>query len=295
MLHNDTVITQNSAYDILTGKPSTMRNPCNPNKSLPWQFKRNYGCNTIIASENLMTFRSAAAGFFDLEHFSGTGNLGGFKSGCSSNLIPADGVLSAPDYTRTCTCSYQNQSSLAMIHMPDVEAWTFSAFKTLPDITTIGLNFGAPGDMRSDEGTLWLEFPLAGSPSPELKLSFNPSKPKTFRKHSSLIHGSSHKWVAASGVIDIESIKIDFIKDATCDINFYFSEPEITQTGKRVFSVIVEDKTVINNLDIFKETKAKNTVLVKTIKDIKINGNLEISFKATQGETIISGIELIRK
>ena len=30
-------------------------------------------------------------------------NLGGSKSGCTSNLIVADGVLNAPDYIRTCT------------------------------------------------------------------------------------------------------------------------------------------------------------------------------------------------
>jgi len=36
-------------------------------------------------------------------------NLGGFKSGCTPNLIVADGVLNAPDYTRTCT----NQGALA--------------------------------------------------------------------------------------------------------------------------------------------------------------------------------------
>jgi len=29
-------------------------------------------------------------------------------------------VPEPPHYTRTCTCSYQNQTSLALVHMPDV-------------------------------------------------------------------------------------------------------------------------------------------------------------------------------
>ena len=83
-----------------------------------------------------------------------------------ANLIVADGVLNAPDYTRTCTCSYQNQTSLAMIHDPSAEMWTFN---DLPwdgkPVRRVGINFGAPGDRRADDGTLWLDWPSVGGPS----------------------------------------------------------------------------------------------------------------------------------
>ena len=93
--------------------------------AVEWAWSRNYGCNTPAASENLLTFRSGAAGYYDLCNDGGTGNLGGFRSSCTNNLIVADGVLNAPDYTRGCTCSYQNQASLALAPMPDAEMWTF--------------------------------------------------------------------------------------------------------------------------------------------------------------------------
>ena len=35
----------------------------------PWKLTRAYGCNSIIASENMLTFRSGAAGFYDLKRF----------------------------------------------------------------------------------------------------------------------------------------------------------------------------------------------------------------------------------
>ena len=59
-----------------------------------------------MASEHILTFRSGAAGFYDLQSHAGTGNFGGFKSSCSSNLIVANGVLNAPGLTLGCTCNY---------------------------------------------------------------------------------------------------------------------------------------------------------------------------------------------
>ena len=72
-----------------------------------------------------MTFRSGAAGYYDLLGESGTGNLGGFKSGCTSNLVVADGVLNAPT-TPHLQLRYQNQTSLALVHMPDIDMWTIN-------------------------------------------------------------------------------------------------------------------------------------------------------------------------
>ena len=69
----------------LTGKPE------------PWSISRAHGCNSVIASEHLLTFRYGTAAYYDLDTKAGTGNFGGFKSGCTSNLIVADGVLNAPE------------------------------------------------------------------------------------------------------------------------------------------------------------------------------------------------------
>ena len=67
----------------------------------------------------------------------------------------AGGLINAPDYTRTCTCSYQNQTSLALVNMPDVEVWTYPAMKKpAGPVRRLGLNLGAPGDRRAEDGTL---------------------------------------------------------------------------------------------------------------------------------------------
>ena len=199
LLHHGTIITQGYALDLLTGKRWPRKHPLT-GETIPWTFTRNYGCNTVIGSEHLLTFRSAAAGYFDLANDGGTGSLGGFKSGCTSNLIVADGVLNAPDYTRTCTCSYQNQCSLAMVHDPDAEMWTISSISTGREpIRRLGINFGAPGDRLAEDGTLWLEYPAVGGPSPEIPINMM-ARWSAYRRHSSSIAGGGLKWVAASGV-----------------------------------------------------------------------------------------------
>ncbi|HRK13323.1 MAG TPA: PQQ-binding-like beta-propeller repeat protein [Prosthecobacter sp.] len=212
ILHNELILTgansyssSGGAFNLLTGEPHLVLNPLT-GKMEPWRLNRTYGCNTIIASEHLLTYRSGAAGFYDLESMSGTGNLGGFKSGCTSNLVVANGVLNAPDYTRTCSCAYQNQTSLALIHMPDMEMWTYSQFGLDGDqgdrVLRAGINFGAPGNRRASDGTLWLEHPHAGDGNaPRLGVEGLADSATYFRRHSSQAGaGESQPWIAASGL-----------------------------------------------------------------------------------------------
>ncbi len=204
LLLGDRVITQGYrqpgfSLSILTGEMEKRSHPLS-GVDTTWMYTRNYGCNTAIGAPNLLTFRSAAAGYYDLAGDSGTGNFGGFRAGCTSNLIPAGGILNAPDYTRTCTCSYQNQASLALVHMPEVETWTFSPY--LDDgeaVRRVGLNFGAPGDRLSEGGTRWLDFPSVGGNSPDLDAAvISGEATKYVRHHPTYITGGDLPWVAAS-------------------------------------------------------------------------------------------------
>lgn len=208
ILHGRSLITNTTSYkesqgafDLLDGSPIVVQDPVT-GQELPWRFTRTYGCNTAVASEHLLTFRSGAAGFYDLTNHGGTGNLGGFKSGCTSNLIVADGVLNAPDYTRTCTCAYQNQTSLALVHMPDNETWSYGLFGRPGDsrvpVRRVGINLAAPGDRLDDNGTWWINYPPDEGTSPEVAVATEGTV-RWFRRHSSHVSGDGLAWVAASG------------------------------------------------------------------------------------------------
>lgn len=217
ILHNELIMTNANSYsenagafNLLTGEQKMIHNPVT-GQLQPWKLTRAYGCNSIIAAENFLTFRSGAAGFYDLQSESGTGNLGGFKSGCTSNLVVANGVLNAPDYTRTCSCSYQNQTSLALVHMPNIDMWSVNNDVTLKsntrDIVSLGINFGAPGDRRDPNGLLWLEHPVVAGDSAAIDVRVN-GDATFFQNHSSRIEGSDLPWVAASGVDGITDLHI---------------------------------------------------------------------------------------
>jgi hypothetical protein len=112
-------------------------------------------------------------------------------------------VLNAPDYTRTCSCAYQNQTSLALVHMPDLEVWTHNQFgvgmKPGQRIERVGINLGAPGDRRAPSGTLWIEHPSTGGSSPQVPVTVQSSSTNFYRRHASQFGGQGPAWVMASG------------------------------------------------------------------------------------------------
>ena len=224
VLHNDLIITNANSYSesagafrLTDGSQKLVKNSLT-GKLQPWKITRAYGCNSIIASENLLTFRSGAAGFYDLLTEGGTGNFGGFKSGCTSNLVVADGVLNAPDYTRTCSCAYQNQTSLALVHMPEMDAWTISNTEILDAnsgrVQQLSINIGAPGDRRDAYGRMWLEYPPVAGDSPNLGLEFS-GNAHFFQDHPTALASAARPhdseaiaWVASSGVEGLSSLRV---------------------------------------------------------------------------------------
>jgi len=302
LLHGDSIIPQGPALSILTGKPKTRKHPLS-GEPIPWQFTRNYGCNTAIASENLITFRSGAAGFFDLAGDGGTGNIGGFKSSCTSNLIIAGGLVNAPEYTRTCGCNYQNQTSLALIHDPDAELWTFNSFSwDGKPVKQVGVNFGAPGDRRAAGGTLWMDVPSVGGASPNIPVTVQPKNVGFFRNHASLIRADADSgqlaWVAASGALGVTEVSLTLAKEAgrarNYTVRLHFAEVENLKPGRRVFSIALQGKEVLKDFDIAKDAGGVGRAVMKQFSDVKVADKLMITFTPrSEKPPILCGIEVV--
>jgi len=294
MIHGDTILLESSACDILTGAVKMRPDPLT-GQPVPWKWIRNYGCNTPAASEHLLTFRSGAAGYFDLCNDGGTGNFGGFRSSCTNNLIVAGGLLNIPDYTRTCTCQYQNQTSVALIHMPEAEMWTSFGTKEIKGpIQRVGICLGAPGDRKADDGTLWLEHPSVGGVSPAVSVS-TAGNVQYFRRHSSQVSGKQN-WVAASGAKGLTSLTINLGKDMPdrkFTVRLFFMEPERLEPGQRVFTVGLQGQDVLEDLDIAKEAGGSLRSLVKEFNGVVVNGDLVVRLRATAGVPVLSGVEVV--
>jgi outer membrane protein assembly factor BamB len=298
IIRGRTVMKDSSAVDLITGATFLREDPIT-GKFAEWTWKRLYGCNTPVVSENLITFRSGAAGYYDLARCGGTGNFGGFRSGCTNNLIVAGGILSAPDYTRTCTCSYQMQTSLALVPDDAAEMWTYTG--TSPKIETrvkrIGINFGAPGDRIDDTGTQWLEYPSVGGKSPSLKINVSGDRLDYYRSHASTVEGPM-PWVTASGVKNAKTITLNLdAKDAQVvkayTVRLYFAQP--AAVSPTAFSVALQGNVVEPALDISRAAGGADRSLVKEYHDIQVRDQLVIDLKpATKGgATLLSGVEII--
>jgi hypothetical protein len=293
------ILQGQGACDLLTGAAKKRVDPIT-GELVPWTWARNYGCNTPAASEHLLTFRSGAAGYFDLCNDGGTGNFGGFRSSCTNNLIVAGGLLTVPEYTRTCTCAYQNQTSVGLIHMPEAEMWTFFGTKDLKgQVRRLGIDFGAPGDRKAGDGTLWLEYPFTGGLSPAVSVTTVPAKPESFRRHTSQVTGKWN-WVAASGVKGVSEVNIQLDKEPgprTFTVRLIFAEPEAIAVGQRLFDVVVQGRKAIHDLDIVKETGGPLRSLVKEVKGVVVEDMLTVrltpSAVASNRPTILCGIEVI--
>ncbi|HBC64245.1 MAG TPA: hypothetical protein DC058_23900, partial [Planctomycetaceae bacterium] len=329
ILHNDMIIANANSYKdsagawfLKTGKPWLIMNPLTGEES-PFTLNRAYGCNTILASENFLTFRSGAAGFYDLTNNSGTGNFGGFRSGCSGNLVVANGVLNAPDYTRTCSCSYQNQTSLALVHMPEVETWTVSTLVRsdgpAQPVADLGINFGAPGHRRDAAGTLWIEWPAVVTETSPAHITVNPEA-TAWRRHSSAYADSSRPWIVASGLQNVTGLEIETTlggkqaakapakagKSDDCltappvtdncnwKLQLHFADPNarVTDTAAqtRRFDVLLNGSVVLENVTVQPGSSVVQEITATTAD----KQTLRLEFRALEGQPVISGIQLQR-
>lgn len=297
MILGDMILMAGKACDIRTGAPVARFHPLT-GIPVEWTWTRQYGCNTPAASRNLILFRSGAAGYFDLARDGGTGNFGGFRSSCTNNLVAAGGVLCVPDYTRTCTCSYQNQASVGLVPMPEAEMWTyFGSSDVGGPVRRVGLNLGAPGDRRAEDGTLWVEHPAAAGKSPSVPVRTAPANPGTFRLNAMSVGGCGIPWVAASGFLGLRSMAITLDregkKERLYDVWLHFMEPEAEPSGPRVFHVSLQGKEVLRDFDPGREAGGPRRAVVKEFLRVPVKKDLVIELSPSSGsETVLCGVEV---
>jgi len=278
------------------GKPAA-GNRVNPltGKIEPRTFPKSYGCDGGVDYGYLYTMRSGTAAFYDKRLESGTCYISGPRSGCTNSIIPACGLLNVPYFYEGCTCSYPLPTGLALVPMPpEYEQWAAWGTGTATDIVRAGVNFGAPGDRMTEEGTLWLDYPSRGGPSPELKIEVEPSSAEFYYHHSLWIEsGSAWPWVAASGVEGVSAITIRNLRSTTYTVRLYFAEPDHDDPGGRRFDIVMNSRTVAENFDIAKAAGGRMRSVALQFENIEIDGSLKIELEQQQGKTILSGVEIV--
>jgi hypothetical protein len=191
-----------------------------------------------------------------------------------------------------------------LVHDPDAEMWTFNDFRwDGKPVRRVGLNFGAPGDRRADDGTLWLDYPSRGGPSPDLPVSVQPADAHYFCHHSSRIQlgagNTGLRWVAASGVAGVRRVSVTLAgghgRPRSYRVRLHFAEVQEARPGDRVFSISLQQREVLRRLDVVEEAGARWTALVKEFGGIQVADTLTLTLLPKAGcslPPILCGLEI---
>jgi hypothetical protein len=194
-----------------------------------------------------------------------------------------------------------------MVHDPAVETWTFSALEPpRRPVTRAGFNFGAPGDRLDADGTLWLDAPSAGGPSPDLPVRLRAgggASVRTIRRHPSDIESGPLPWVASSGIEGIGSVEIELPAGGggpgVYVVRLVFAEiGRLRRAGgeRRAFDVALQGRAVLRNFDIARAAGGARRSLVREFRVVRVRDRLSVSFSPQEGmpPAIICGLELVR-
>ena len=268
----------------------------------PRAFPKSYGCDGGFDYGSIYTMRSGTAAFYDKRVDSGTIHISGPRSGCTSSIIPANGVLNVPYFFEGCSCSYPLPMALALVSLPQTfEQWAAwgktPATNLTGKIERLGLNFGAPGDRRTDGGTLWIGYPAVGGPSPEISVHTEPAQPQFYYHHSVWIEGGEGwPWVAASGVRGLQSATVSGLKNGRYTVRLFFAEPDPAATAEsRRFHVRLQDQPALENFSILASAGGPLRALTKTLSATVPDHSLTISLTPLHGQPLLSGLEIIRE
>lgn len=225
VIYDDWIIAQPGAYHLATGKPVMSRDVFTE-RARPWKLPRAYGCGGVAGCRGLLFFRSGTIGFFDMAE-GGLTTFGGVRAGCGVTMVAANGLLVCAEASSGCSCGYNFQTSLALAPADGETDRPWYVFARQPAdglVTRIGLNLGAPGDRRDEDGNAWLGFPRSAPPdaSPEpVRLGLNPICWHRDAATPGQIRGSPTPWlytsaVSGSGTIAVDTSLEHSVVAATC-------------------------------------------------------------------------------
>jgi hypothetical protein len=146
------------------------------------------------------------------------------------------------------------------------------------------------------DGTLWLDYPSVGGPSPKVRVATKPAAPTFHYRHSHWIQGgTAWPWAVASSVEGLESLSLQDLKPGNYTVRLYFAETADHSPGDRVQQVALNGTVVMKDFDIVAEAKQPMIGIVREIENVRITDTLTMSLRPVHGKTLISAMEVIRQ
>jgi outer membrane protein assembly factor BamB len=301
VIHGDWVIAQPHAFHLHTGQAKTTTDLLT-GEERPWKFPRAYGCGHVAGCRDMLFFRSGTPGFYDFT-VDGTTNFGGIRPGCSINMIPAAGLMILPESSAGCSCSYNFQTSLALLPIPEAEEpwYVFQGEMPTRQTQVLRVNFGAPGDRRDADGVPWLGYPrpTMGMACP-VPMHMSSKSAECYYEPSltTEVAGTEKPWLYSSGVQGAVRITADLApspmaQERPYTVRIHFAEPTVNP-GERVFDVRIQDEVVLSGFDVVEEAGGRLTAVVREFQGIDTNQSLTLELIPRSGKgPIVSALEVV--
>ena len=178
--------------------------------------------------------------------------------------------------------------------MPEVEVWTVNPFKSEDEQTAIsrlGINFGAAGTRRAEDGTVWMEYPPMSSDEFAVSVTIDGEELSWSRRHASSQSGDL-PWVHASTLEGFSSIVLKVTSQSANALTGY--------TVRCHFSKPVSDDVLLvqgNSPDITTEGSTAADDRVHVFSSVMPqNGEIRIELQRLDdtGPVKLAGIEVLR-
>ena len=214
-----------------------------------------------------------------------------------------------PEASSGCVCPYSIHCTIVFKPREENRMWgMYSARGSLTPIRHLAVNFGAPGDRKDSQGTLWLGYPRPYSGATEqdrrlvlhlpLKVEVGPGGGYTRENADFLdVPGTDDDWIYASrcsGALRCVVPLGDGEEESQkYTVRLHFRELEGSRPGQHVYDVSLQGRQVVKGLDIAAEAGPERKAVVKEIRGVSASGELEVTLSAREGLPSICGMEIL--
>jgi outer membrane protein assembly factor BamB len=307
---NDEILIEPRICDLFTGEVKKRMHPLTGNESEFEYVRPGHCCSATSAAPNMFFLRGYFLWYYDLQKDQGMLPFGAIRPGCWINTIPANGLLLFPEASAGCTCSYPIRSTVVM--QPSAapqRTWSIAVQNgALTPVKNLAVNFGAPGDWRDDNGTLWLGYPHPPSTGWhtyglgfKLGEKFHDGRQWYHRnfQHPDFA-ADPNAWRIASGAAGFASCRLPLREEgqgsAPYTVRLYFAEPGDAAPGERIFDIQIQGQKLTLGVDIAKEAGGPNKTLVKEFKGISVDTDLLVELVPSANSKnlpVLNGLEAI--
>ena len=310
----DTIYIEPRRCDLATGEIQKRTHPIT-GESVDWEFLRpGHSCGIVTATPHNLFFRSYSGAIVNTERDTGLQLFGGVRPGCWNSMIPANGLLSMQEASAGCTCSYSLRTTIVMKHKPQkgLAEWAvFISQAATKPVKHLAVNFGAPGDMRAKDGTVWFAYPrpkttVGQGAFANYGIKFKLSElgnPEVVQRdwRGKTIGGTDKPWLFTSALKGATGFKVPLLdKGQTGLYTVRLGFAVLPESAGQLFDVKLQGKTVLESFDVATAAGALGQAVTREFEGVKVTGDLNIELvpldkKAKLAPTVIHALEVNRE